>query len=480
MKLLSLALLERYAWEDLEEEAALAGLRNLGKLRLMGPLVASDPWIYPHAEEAFVQELPKGEFPVSLYYVEDSRLVYQPCFLHLRFSDNKPTKWVMLHAADQDPKTLDKQGYFGFQVESGWASLSDLKTRTWYQKILAQVYAKHGKEVDLFNDYFQDIMLKQGHEEFIQLGLNEEGVARMLVFDVEGSGIYPCFLGLDEAGQAACLCCDFMAFDVVDLVERLQIWLLEAWQTMQAASPKLLGDLVAWLKAWAGSEVDASNFENTYPSFCDDLRYILDLYLQTSDSPLVLLGMNTELLALGQLDFSAWLRFFTEAVLSSLGAGSLALEGAGTSISDAQTGHISEILEEINQLTELIDQLSEHGHYSQAAAETARQIHLAQGIADLDGVFLSLDAMINNQAYYLYKAGALEQALDLVEEALMDFSYYDMLWHTFAEILAELGRHEAALEAIEQALSLTEDQAMEIERLDFKQRLAAELAKKTS
>ena len=201
---------------------------EIGKINLpTGRIVACDPsTALGDGEESclpFEYAVEPGQYPVTLSVVKGSTPAMGDRYAaaRIKFSENRPVKWLLALRGNENLADLTRDGdYFGFQVAASFGCFVDERGRGPYLQ-LCRLLEEHGR--DLMADFFSR-QLKECYEKYPQ-NQREEGdwfnalipgddEINLVVFQTGfGEGIYPCYWGLDEAGEAAQLVADFFVFD---------------------------------------------------------------------------------------------------------------------------------------------------------------------------------------------------------------------------------------------------------------------------
>ena len=201
---------------------------EIGKLNLpSGRLVACDPsTVLRGGGEAclpFAYAVEPGQYPVTLSVAKGSTPAMGDRYAaaRIKFSENRPVKWLLALRGNENPAGLTRDGeYFGFQVDASFGCFVDEQGREPYLR-LCRLLEQHGR--DLMADFFSP-QLKESYAKFPR-NQREEGdwfnalipgddQINLAVFQTGfGEGVYPCYWGLDEEGEAAQLVADFFVFD---------------------------------------------------------------------------------------------------------------------------------------------------------------------------------------------------------------------------------------------------------------------------
>ncbi|MFG2099496.1 DUF4241 domain-containing protein [Micromonospora echinaurantiaca] len=93
-----------------------------------GQVVGCDPLVCPEAEP-FTVTVPPGRYParawVAVVLRDGAEADRRVAALELVVHDEPAVRWELALVGDQDAATLDDDGYFGFGVDAGTATLAD-------------------------------------------------------------------------------------------------------------------------------------------------------------------------------------------------------------------------------------------------------------------------------------------------------------------------------------------------------------------
>jgi hypothetical protein len=171
-----------------------------------GYVMACDPLTFPEPEP-FTATAPTGTYPLRAWVavlqqgeVEWRRYV---AALQLVIRDEPVARWAPAVVAGQDVSELDEDGYFGFPVDAGAASLADVAAiagiAEWeYERVEAAFIPEERPEAPVPGG--------------VQSAVTDErtGANVVTVISGLGEGLYPTFAGYTADGEIAAFIADFM------------------------------------------------------------------------------------------------------------------------------------------------------------------------------------------------------------------------------------------------------------------------------
>jgi hypothetical protein len=171
-----------------------------------GQVVACDPLTFPEPEP-FTVTVPPGTYPLRAWVavlqqgdVEWRRYV---AALQLVIRDEPVARWAPAVVAEQDVSELDEDGYFGFPVDAGAASLADVAAiagiAEWeYEQVEAAFIPDERPEAPVPGGVLSAVTDAQ------------TGANVVTVISGLGDGLYPTFTGYTASGEVAALVADFL------------------------------------------------------------------------------------------------------------------------------------------------------------------------------------------------------------------------------------------------------------------------------
>jgi hypothetical protein len=165
-----------------------------------GRLIASQPGA---GDEAFVQRVPPGTYPVELIMAEyqdpeddpEDLLFMEVAAARLRVRDEPVASWRMAVCPGQDETELGDDDYFGYPVDGGRGSFGSPEV----YEAMADITDPHvfWPEIDEVDD--------------VGVYVDEETGANLVCFaSGDGDGHYGTWVGYTAGGEVACFLTDFM------------------------------------------------------------------------------------------------------------------------------------------------------------------------------------------------------------------------------------------------------------------------------
>jgi len=177
---------------------------QIGLLKLSSEEVAaSDPLVSPDAP-VFAQKVPIGSHPVTLAIAQLAGGDERIAFARLSFSSSPPVRWKLAVTADQDVRSLKKDEYFGYGVDSGTGCFTGRDAG-----LLLNQRLSDGD--DYFNAIIDGMNSTYKHTRSwlcVQPSVSRE--ENVVCFSTGwGDGSYPSFFGFSAADEVVALVTDF-------------------------------------------------------------------------------------------------------------------------------------------------------------------------------------------------------------------------------------------------------------------------------
>lgn len=173
-----------------------------GKLHLpTGEIVACDPQVISGEEEAFVQTVPPGSYPVTLLLAKDDESEWVAA-AQIHFRPEPAVRWETARTPeDGDLETV------GYGVDNGTGCFVDAS-----QLGTAAQLADGNEE---YADTLADIEAAPDSESLhAEVKLGSKPAGNLIAFGTgTGSGLYPSFFGFGADGKPVCLVTDFEVLD---------------------------------------------------------------------------------------------------------------------------------------------------------------------------------------------------------------------------------------------------------------------------
>jgi hypothetical protein len=151
----------------------------------------------------FTVTAPPGRYPVLVYpVVFDGGNADRPMSVAVKLviRDAPVASWTMAHWAGQDPATLTGDGYFGFPVDGGEASLIDAQ------------YLRELNEAGMLTEFVEDACADLDFGGLMAETGDEDGRTAVMFKTGNGDGVYPTWIGRTADGELACYLIDFLVF----------------------------------------------------------------------------------------------------------------------------------------------------------------------------------------------------------------------------------------------------------------------------
>lgn len=195
---------------------------NLGSVSLpTGQILVRDPMTYLDEEEQpYFRTVPAGDYPVQACVVLPAGGGEAPRCAAVRvlFSEKHAVCFEEALLGDEDFSTFQEGDYFGVNVESGLACICDTAARDAFCAFAAGWMDAHSNE-DLYSGYFAPLFAesyrlhpaRQGKEgDWINWKIPGTDLSVPMFQSGFGSGTYPVYFGLDEAGEICQLAVQFI------------------------------------------------------------------------------------------------------------------------------------------------------------------------------------------------------------------------------------------------------------------------------
>ncbi|HLP35989.1 DUF4241 domain-containing protein [Lacibacter sp.] len=183
---------------------------DIGKIKIKsGKLIACDPIVMQDIMP-FVQNFPKGEFPVHLAMantINDERVA----FSRIVFSDKSIAKWEFALQKGQKPIPLNDTSFYCYGVDAG--------TGIFIDSIANNIFSK--KDHSEWENIFIAKAEKNGYKGFIH---DFDGHNLATFSTGYGDGCYATYIGLDRQGNVVQILTDFGLVGWWKIEEKKQIF----------------------------------------------------------------------------------------------------------------------------------------------------------------------------------------------------------------------------------------------------------------
>lgn len=288
----------------------ISNIIEIGKIHIStNKIIACDPLLSIDMHTPFSQSVPNGDFSTKLYYGRElpssiTDLKTPTCFCVVEFSDEPISYWKLAVAEGLDPRNLDTDEYYGFEVQSGLGCFKDLQASKLYSaKIYELLYGKP-EGYNFYTEYFEKIMDKNNQYDYLDYKPNDTFKNNVIFFDIGNESIFPSYFGYNENNQPVCLLTDCLVFDRVHLAEYLKNDLIEILQKEAISLP----DFISLSKNIMIQSINyVDEFENPYTDthleyFADGLFFMMNETISMSNDNLFFISKAIDLIAQNLLE----------------------------------------------------------------------------------------------------------------------------------------------------------------------------------
>ena len=189
---------------------------NIGMLNILsGKIIACDPFMISKEDRPYHQEIPVGEYPVSIIIAKNSENDDERIAAAIiDFLPLLPERWIMATKGNQNLSKLPENHVFGYGVDSGTGSFLDLETA----KVLVHNFMTN-------ENYFSEL-----YEHFDK---NYISTRSWVIYETDpgkklniamfssgyGEGYYPSYWGYANDSSVVCLITDFGVLGSAEPVE---------------------------------------------------------------------------------------------------------------------------------------------------------------------------------------------------------------------------------------------------------------------
>jgi tetratricopeptide (TPR) repeat protein len=210
---------------------------------------------------------------------------------------------------------------------------------------------------------------------------------------------------------------------------------------------------------------NTGNFENKYNHtdlelLSDDLFNLLSKYIKTGAGAFLTLSASIELVK----SYTKSPEYLVDLAIDMI------LVSLGEKIEFVENEKEAEEKEKINSLTYEIMELESQGLYEEAIGKINQQLILVEELNKKTFLIYDKMAVLNNKAYYLLLLKVYDEALDVINEAILEFDDAPEMYHTRAEIYLAIEKYNNALVDINKSIELAYE--------DSKEELKSEILKK--
>lgn len=184
-----------------------------------GNVLVRDPLVYLRRdEEPYLQNVPRGTFPIDTLVVEMGENHYRYIATRVRFSDEKALVYRNALKGDEKLENLNKDSFFGFNVDAGLATVVDVETRDRYCDFEEQ-WKKENPDGNIYDDYFAEEFI----ESYIKNPKFQREAGDWINYTIPGTklnipmiqsgfgdGYYPVYFGYDKDGEVCSLIIEYI------------------------------------------------------------------------------------------------------------------------------------------------------------------------------------------------------------------------------------------------------------------------------
>lgn len=181
---------------------------EIGNVNLpTGKIVACDPLVDLDLAPAFLQEAPKGVYPVKIAVVPSEEYGNRYACVKVEFSKNKPVVYEMAVVGnEEDMDTAEEGEIYGFAVDAGMGCVIDKKTQEEYVKYwkkLGETQKLDNPYYDLFEGLLKENALKypkyqEEYGDWLNWTIPETDLNIPIFHSGWGDGYYASYFGYDE------------------------------------------------------------------------------------------------------------------------------------------------------------------------------------------------------------------------------------------------------------------------------------------
>ncbi len=188
-----------YTSKDADGDVFIFELKDLGAIKISdGRLFAFDPLALSF-EEPFAKQFPKGSFMVQLAVATINGKEKRTGLARVKFSEDAPKKWEMALVEGQDPKELDGDDFFGFEVDSGTAAFMDVRAYEEWEDVYSDEQTFNAVNAALNKNFVPTC------SHLLWEGKKSNGAFFTTGY---GDGLFGCYIGYDAKGKVCRLVCD--------------------------------------------------------------------------------------------------------------------------------------------------------------------------------------------------------------------------------------------------------------------------------
>lgn len=121
-----------------------------------GKILVRDPLVFLNAgEKPYFNEVPKGNFPVTVAVVKSEDWGSRYAAVKVKFTENKPVRYQEALTGNENLEGIQQDDYFGFHVDAGLGCIADAGALPAFDH-----FVKEFSGDNLYDDYFAGLFRK--------------------------------------------------------------------------------------------------------------------------------------------------------------------------------------------------------------------------------------------------------------------------------------------------------------------------------
>lgn len=190
---------------------AVLDILQIGMLHLpTGKVLVCDPLIDLEIALPFIQEVPPGNYPVSICVSLDEDYGNRYVCVKIAVGNTKPVRYELGMTGNEDlDEIIDEGEYFGFNVDTGMGCICDLKGQEAFKTYWKQRESVE-EGIDPYNDLFCEL-LEENYEanpkyqreggDWLNWTIPGSDCNIPIFASGWGDGLYPCYFGYDAENK---------------------------------------------------------------------------------------------------------------------------------------------------------------------------------------------------------------------------------------------------------------------------------------
>ena len=218
--------LEKYFTDDKVDQYPLKQVAMGEFTSLSGKLVACDPlgFILTEDDKPYYEIAPIGVFPTYASFItlenpdDEDETVNLIASYKIAFSDEKPVEYREALRGNEDLASLQEDEYFGFNTDSGLATIFDEDAFPQITELIDKIENK-SDDANLYDDYFEPLFKENLNSnpdyqsedgDWINWSVPESN-AKFPIFQAGfGEGVYPVYYGYNEKQEIVAMYIHFI------------------------------------------------------------------------------------------------------------------------------------------------------------------------------------------------------------------------------------------------------------------------------